>query len=298
MWMQIVDGGTPAHSENNIGEIAMGDHRMRVVFMGTSAFSLKALVRLYQQQINSEELEIIAVYTQAPKPSGRNYKTKKSVVHEFAETNNIPVHTPKSLRNDEQLGIFRALRPDVAVVAAYGLIIPQNILDIPRYGFINIHASILPRWRGAAPIQAAIMAGDKKTGISIMKMNAGVDTGDVISTKQIDIHTKSTHGDLEEQLGNLGAEMIVDTFGNLEKNLNNTRKQPEEGSTYAQKISKEACKINWEDAANSILKKIMSLSPVPSAWTEIDGLRIKILDADVVENHGECVEAAGKIMKN
>lgn len=248
--------------------------------MGTSEFSLKALKAIFELKNH----KIIAVYTQPPKPSGRNQKVHKSAVHEFSETHHISVFTPKSLRNHAEAEMFAKLSPDLAIVSSYGLIIPQNILDVPQYGFINIHASALPRWRGAAPIQAAILAGDKQTGITIMKMDSGVDTGDIISMQHVDITAKTTHGDLAETLGNLGAKMIVETVENLEHSLKNSRKQPEEGSTYAPKISKEFCKIDWSKSSTEILRHIMAMAPNPGAWSEIEKLRVKILDADVVSD--------------
>ncbi|MDR2681844.1 MAG: methionyl-tRNA formyltransferase [Holosporaceae bacterium] len=267
---------------------------MRIIFLGTSDFSLKCLAALEHDGFN-----VVAVYTQAPKPSGRSYQIKKSAVQEFAEkkTPRIPIHTPKSLRNEEQLELFRALKPDLAVVSSYGLIIPQNILDIPTYGFINIHASILPRWRGAAPIQAAILAGDRETGISIMKMDAGVDTGDVIATRSLAITPETNHGELSEKLGIMGAEMILETLHNLEKNLAGAHPQPEHGATYAAKISKESCRINWNNASENILRQIRAFSPVPSAWSEIEGVRVKILDAAVAPD-ASLPHSAGTLLED
>lgn len=263
--------------------------KLRIVFMGTSEFSLKSLSRLkkIQNSDNFCNFEIVAVYTQAPKASGRNYKVTKSPVHKFAEENSIQVFTPASLRKGDAAEIFQKLQADLCIVSSYGIIIPQNILDMPKFGFINIHASLLPRWRGASPIRAAIRAGDSKSGITIMKMDAGIDTGDVISMKSIDIHPKMDHGELEDKLGDLGAEMIVDTVKNLEVSLKNAYKQSEEGSCYAAKIEKESYKINWSDSAQNVLRQIMASAPNPCAWTEIEGTRLKILDADVLnlENH-------------
>lgn len=273
---------------------------MNIVFMGTADFSLKGLVTLYENNYN-----IVAVYTQAPKPSGRKQKIHESAVHEFAESKGIAVFTPKSLKKAEQIEIFASLKPDLAIVSSYGLIIPQNMLDIPKYGFVNIHASALPRWRGAAPIQAAILAGDERTGITIMKMDAGVDTGDIISMRYVDITSKTNHGQLAEDLGNLGAKMIIETLSDLDNLLVNAKKQPNEGATYAQKISKESCKIDWNNSATNVLRHIMAFSPAPGAWSEVDGLRMKILDADVVSassnfeisatNIGEIFENKGEM---
>lgn len=249
---------------------------MNIVFMGTSDFSLKGLIALYENHYN-----VVAVYTQEPKPSGRNQKIQKSVVQKFAEEKGIAVFTPKTLKGPDQVRVFSQLKPDLAVVSSYGLIIPQNILNIPKYGFINIHASLLPRWRGASPIQAAILAGDKQSGVTIMKMDAGLDTGDIISIQSVDITEKTNYGTLSTEIGNLGSQMLIETLTDLENNLSKAYKQPKDGSTYASKISKEMCKIDWNNPAEKILRQIMAFSPVPSAWTEINGLRIKILDVDI-----------------
>jgi methionyl-tRNA formyltransferase len=246
-----------------------------MVFMGTSDFSKKILTALLDAAF-----KVIAVYTQPPKPAGRNYKLQKSPVHEFAEERGIAVYTPSTLRSLEQENIFRSLAPCVAIVAAYGLIIPQNILDIPTHGFINVHASLLPRWRGAAPIQAAILAGDRQSGVTIMKMDAGVDTGDIISMKSIDISPQTTHGELSEQMAALGAEMMVSTMRDLERSLAVTYPQPTDGATYAGKITKDSCRLDWTQPAVQILRTILAFSPNPSAWSEIDGMRIKIISAD------------------
>jgi methionyl-tRNA formyltransferase len=250
-----------------------------MVFMGTSDFSKKILATLLDAAF-----EITAVYTQAPKPTGRSYEVKKSPVHEFAEERGLFVYTPATLRSQEQENIFRSLGPHMAIVAAYGLIIPQNILDIPTNGFINVHASLLPRWRGAAPIQAAILAGDRKSGVTIMKMDAGVDTGDIISMKSIDILPQTTYGELEAQISALGAEMIVKTLRNLQQSLAKAYPQPSEGATYAGKITKNSCRIDWNQSAEQIVRIIRAFSPYPSAWSEIEGMRIKIINADAVDS--------------
>lgn len=250
--------------------------KKRLVFMGTSDFSLKALEAIYKL----ENYELVAIYTRAPKPAGRKMELKKSVVQEFAERNNIPCFTPKSLRKDDADKVFAGLKPDLAVVAAYGLIIPQNVLDICT--FINIHGSLLPRWRGASPMQAALLHGDKKSGITIMKMDAGIDTGDIISMQSIEITPKMNLAEFSVKMGELGAKMIVDTLNNLQNSLDNAYKQPEEGASYTGKISTEDCRINWNDPAEDILHKIMGV--YPEAWTEIDGIRMKVLDADIVPN--------------
>lgn len=248
----------------------------RIVFMGTTEFSLKILQTIIEQGFN-----VVAVYTRAPKPAGRNYKLQKTVVHEFAETHSIPVYTPKTLRTEEAFQEFQNLNPTVAVVVACGLIVPQNVLDTPQFGCINIHASLLPRWRGASPIQSAILAGDKKTGVTIMKMDAGIDTGDIISMEEVKITDSINSEQLSEQLSSLGAKMIVETLNNLPTALQSAYKQPEEGAIYAEKITKEFCQLNWNDTAENIQRKIMALSPTPAAWFEIDGIRVKVTDAQV-----------------
>ncbi|MDR0968762.1 MAG: methionyl-tRNA formyltransferase [Holosporaceae bacterium] len=249
-----------------------------VVFMGNSDFSLKSLVALYEAGFN-----IVGVYTKPPKRSGRKYKIQKSVVHKFAEDKGLPVYCPNTFKLAKNIEEFRSLKPDVVVVVSYGLIIRRIMLDIPSRGFINVHASALPRWRGAAPIQAAILAGDKKTGITIMKMDEGIDTGDIISMKLVDICPETTYGELSERLGDLGATMIVETLNNLDDALSNARKQPEEGAVYVTKISKESYKINWNNSAQDVLRQIKAFSPAPAAWTEINGLRVKIIDAKIAD---------------
>ena len=252
------------------------DTPLRIVFMGTSDFSLKAL-----RSICANKFNVVGVYSQPPRPAGRNYALKKSVVHEFVENEGIPIFTPTSLKNDTAFEEFKSLQADVAVVASYGLIIPQRFLETPQYGFINIHASLLPRWRGASPIQSALLNGDHETGITIMKMDAGVDTGDIISMQSLPISQKTTFGELSEDLGNLGAKMIVQTLHNLDDALRNCKKQSEEGAIYAKKISKDSCKIDWGQSAEKILHQIKAFSPTPAAWTEVDGIRVKILDAEL-----------------
>jgi len=253
----------------------------RLVFMGSTEFSLASLKKLYEDGFN-----IVAVYSREPKPTGRHYKLTKTIVHEFAESKNIPVYTPKTFRDEEQVKIFAKLNADVAVVSAYGLIIPQTLLDMAP--FINIHGSLLPRWRGAAPIQRAILAGDKETGISIMKMNDGLDTGDVISMKSVKIDDEMNSGELSEILAQLGTEMIEETLLNLDESLKKSTKQQEEGVCYAHKIDKKVAKFDLSDNAFTIVRKVKAFAPTPGAWTELDGKRLKILDASLIENSGNC----------
>ena len=250
----------------------------RIVFMGSSDFSLVALRRLVDKGFN-----VVAVYSREPKPTGRHYKIQKTVVHEYAEQNNIPVITPKTLRSEESLQQFKDLNPEIAVVAAYGLIIPQSFLDSAL--FLNIHGSLLPRWRGASPIQSAIWAGDKETGISIMKMDAGLDTGDILSMKSLPILQSTTCGQLISDMSDLGAEMIEEALHDLPNLLENAQKQNDEDSCYAPKISKEMEKIDLSKDRIDVLRQIKALSPAPCAWTEIDGVRAKIVDAEIADDN-------------
>ena len=253
----------------------------RLIFMGSTEFSLASLKKLYEDRFN-----IVAVYTREPKPVGRHYKLTKTIVHEFAESKNIPVYTPKTFQDGLQLEIFAGLKPDVAVVSAYGLIIPQVILDIVT--FINIHASLLPRWRGAAPIQRAILAGDDETGISIMKMDAGLDTGDVISMRSVKIDEEMNYLQLSEVLAHLGAEMIEETLLDLDMSLKKATKQLKEGACYAHKIDKKVAKFDLSDGAVEIVRKVKAFAPAPGAWTELNGKRLKVLDASLVKNCENC----------
>lgn len=255
--------------------------KLKIVFMGSSDFSLYTLKSLYELAMEGF-IDLIGAYTKAPKASGRGQQIHKSVIHEFSDYKQIPVFYPKSLRNDAELEAFKELNCDLAIVASYGLIIPQKILDVPPYGFINVHASTLPRWRGAAPIHAAILAGDKTTGITIMKMDAGIDTGDIISINEVEISNKTTHGELEETLGILGAKMISDVVQNLDASLKGAQKQPEEGC-YAKKIEKNDNFINFNDTSENLLRKIFAFAPKPGAFGIVNGLRIKIFDAEICE---------------
>lgn len=248
-----------------------------VIFMGTPEFAKVALESIINAGHN-----VISVYTQPPKPVGRKHVLQKSSVHNFAESLNIPVNTPTSMRSEEVISQIQELNPDVIIVAAYGFIIPEAILNTPKYGCINIHASILPRWRGAAPIQHAIMYGDKETGISIMKMDKGMDTGDIISIENIEISANTTYGTLIEDLSHLGGKMIVETLSDLENKLNSAYKQPVDGVTIAPKITKDMEQINWSKTAVEIERNIRAFSPSPLMWSTIAGIRTKIVSVKEV----------------
>ncbi|NNE89537.1 MAG: methionyl-tRNA formyltransferase [Silicimonas sp.] len=252
---------------------------MRVVFMGTPDFSVPAL-----EALHAAGHEIAAVYTQPPRPAGRGKKDRPTAVHACAEILGLPVRHPKSLKSAEAQEAFAALEADVAVVVAYGLILPQSVLDVPRFGCLNIHASLLPRWRGAAPIHRAIMAGDAKTGIAIMQMEAGLDTGPVLLEGETAIGEGETTGDLHVRLADMGAALITEVLSKLVTLV--PQPQPEEGVTYAAKIDKAEARIDWNRPAREIDQLIRGLSPFPGAWCEISGERVKLLRSCLTEGKG------------
>jgi methionyl-tRNA formyltransferase len=252
---------------------------MRIVFMGTPDFSVSVLDAL----IDAGH-DIAAVYSQPPRPAGRGKKDRPSPVHARADALGIEVRTPVSLKTTEAQAEFAALNADVAVVVAYGLILPQAILDAPASGCLNIHASLLPRWRGAAPIQRAIMAGDAQTGVCIMQMEAGLDTGPVLLREALDIGAEETTAQLHDRLSDMGARLIVDALGQL--NDLTAEVQPEAGVTYAAKIDKAEARIDWSLPADQVDRQIRGLSPFPGAWFEYEGTRIKVLGSCVVEGAG------------
>ncbi|MEP2890773.1 methionyl-tRNA formyltransferase [Tateyamaria sp.] len=252
---------------------------MRIVFMGTPDFSVSALHALH-----AAGHEIVCAYSQPPRPAGRGKKDRPSPVQAYAERLGIPVRHPVSLRNTEAQAEFAALGADIAVVVAYGLILPQAILDAPKLGCLNIHASLLPRWRGAAPIHRAIMAGDADTGVCIMQMEAGLDTGPVLSRAATPIGQDETTDQLHDRLAAIGAELIVGTLEKLPSLAPKT--QPQEGVTYAHKIEKAEAAIDWTRPATDIDRQIRGLSPFPGAWFEADGVRVKVLGSHVADGQG------------
>ncbi|HEY3144926.1 MAG TPA: methionyl-tRNA formyltransferase [Dongiaceae bacterium] len=253
---------------------------LRIVFMGTPAFAAVAL-----KAIIDAGHTMAAVYSQPPRPKGRGMETQKSPVHALAEEKGIDVRAPASLKSADEFAAFAALKPDVAVVAAYGLILPKAILDAPRYGCLNIHASLLPRWRGAAPIQRAIMAGDPETGVTIMQMAEGLDTGPMLLQEKMAIGSDANAGALHDALAALGARLICDALGKLPDGLKPVP-QPVEGVTYAAKITKEECRIDWQRSAAELDRQIRGLSPTPGAFTEIKSERLTILAANVLTQPG------------
>ena len=241
---------------------------MRVIFMGTPDFSVPALRAIAARH------DVAAVYSQPPRAAGRGQKPRPSPVHRAAETLGIPVRTPERLKSPEEQAAFAALDADVAVVVAYGLILPQPVLDAPRLGCLNIHASLLPRWRGAAPIHRAIMAGDAETGVAIMQMQAGLDTGPVLAEARTPIGPEDTTADLHDRLAEMGAALIGDVLDRLPLPA---APQPSEGVTYAQKIDKAEARIDWALPAPQVDRQIRGLSPFPGAWCMLGGERIKLL---------------------
>jgi methionyl-tRNA formyltransferase len=250
--------------------------KLRTIFMGTPGFAAVALKAL----IDAGH-DVAAVYSQPPRPKGRGMDVQKSPVHAFAEEQGIPVRTPVSVKGAEEIAAFQALQADVAVVAAYGLILPKALLDAPRHGCLNIHASLLPRWRGAAPIQRAIMAGDTETGVTIMQMEEGLDTGPMLLRETVPIAAETDAGALHDALAELGARMIVDVLDKLPDGLT-AEPQPAAGVTYAAKITKEEARIDWRRSALEIDRQIRGLSPAPGAFTEIKGERVVILSAELL----------------
>ncbi|MCB2057542.1 MAG: methionyl-tRNA formyltransferase [Novosphingobium sp.] len=252
---------------------------MKIIFMGTPDFAVPALKALV-----AAGHEVVAAYTQPPRPGGRRGKELTSTpVHRAAEELGIPVRHPSSLKGAEEQAAFTALNADLAVVAAYGLILPQAVLDAPSHGCLNIHASLLPRWRGAAPIQRAILAGDEEAGATIMQMEAGLDTGPMLALTRTPIDGK-TAGELIEELAELGANLMVEVLANLPAHA--SEPQPTEGVTYARKIDKAEARIDWSQGAEAIERQIRAFAPTPGAWFELEGERCKVLAADLVDGSG------------
>jgi len=252
---------------------------MNIVFMGTPDFAAKSLESIYNAGHN-----ILAVITNPDRPKGRGMKMIKTPVKEFAEEKGMPVYQPEKIKeNTEILKLLKSLKPDVICVVAYGKILPKSILEIPKYGCINVHASLLPKYRGAAPIQWAVINGDKKTGIATMFMDEGMDTGDIILTEEVEVGEDTTTGELWNELSNLGGKLLVETLKKVE---NNTFTRTKQGNdfTMAPMLSKEMAKINWEEkTAIEIKNLVRGLNPIMGAYVELDGKKIKFWKVDVIE---------------
>jgi methionyl-tRNA formyltransferase len=245
---------------------------LRLIFMGTPDFAVPTLLELV-----AHGHEVVAVYTRAPKPAGRGMKMQPTPVEQEARWLGIPVLTPATLKTPEALDEFRAHEADAAVVVAYGMILPQTILDAPKLGCFNLHASLLPRWRGAAPINRAIMAGDAETGVMVMKMDQGLDTGPVAMAERLAVGPDTTAGELHDELARLGADLMVRALAALERDTLTLTPQAEAGVTYAAKIDKGETRIDWARPWQAVHDHCRGLSPFPGAWFEIDGTRVKVL---------------------
>ncbi|RJL05846.1 methionyl-tRNA formyltransferase [Paracoccus siganidrum] len=258
---------------------------MRVIFMGTPEFSVPALRAVAAAH------EVVAVYSQPPRAAGRGQRPRPSPVQAAAEELGLPVRVPARLRDAGAQAEFAGFGADVAVVVAYGLILPQPVLEAPRFGCLNIHASLLPRWRGAAPIHRAVMAGDAETGVAIMQMEAGLDTGPVLAERRTPIGPEETTADLHDRLAGMGAALIAEVLAALPMPA---RVQPAEGVSYAAKIDKAEARIDWTRPAAEIDRQIRGLSPFPGAWCEIEGERVKLLRCRLAEGHG----APGQVLRD
>lgn len=261
---------------------------MKLIFMGTPDFSVPALRALAARH------EVLAVYSQPPRPAGRGKKDRPSPVQQAAEALGLPVRHPPNFRDPADIAAFAALRADVAVVVAYGLILPQALLDAPRSGCLNIHASLLPRWRGAAPIHRAVMAGDAETGVAIMQMEAGLDTGPVLLRSALPIGPIDTTGDLHDRLSELGAHLILTALDGIDT-IPRTP-QPDAGTTYAAKIDKAEARVDWTRPATEVDRQIRGLSPFPGAWTMIGAERVKLLRSRLATGTGTGTGAPGQIL--
>jgi len=276
---------------------------LRLAFMGTPDFAVPTLAELLAQAH-----DIAAVYSQPPRPKGRGMALEPSPVHQFAQKAGLPVRHPVSLKGEADQAEFAALDLDAAIVVAYGLLLPKPILEAPRLGCFNLHASLLPRWRGAAPIQRAVMAGDEETGVMVMQMEEGLDTGPVLMAERVRIGRK-TSGELTADLSRLGADLMVRALGALERGAITPQPQAEAGVTYARKITKDEARIDWSKSAAEIEAMVRGLAPSPGAFTEARGERLKILSAAPVKDRGvpgeivtedltvACGEGALKLLK-
>jgi methionyl-tRNA formyltransferase len=258
---------------------------LRIVFMGTPDFAVPVLA-----EIIGQGHEVVAVYTRAPAQGGRGMAERPSPVHAMAERFGIPVFHPKTLRSEEAAATFASLGADVGVVVAYGMILPKAILEAPPLGCLNLHASLLPRWRGAAPIQRAIMAGDAETGVAVMKMEEGLDTGPIAMVERVAIGPDMTAGELHDVLSRLGADLMARALAALSRGALGFVPQPEDGVTYAKKITNAEARIDWAEPAGAVHNRIRGLSPFPGAYVEADlgkGLeRVRVLRSTLAEGGG------------
>ncbi|MCR4615230.1 MAG: methionyl-tRNA formyltransferase [Clostridiales bacterium] len=268
---------------------------MNIVFMGTPEFSVACLQRLIDDGHN-----VLGVYTQPDKPCGRGHNLTPPPVKVLAQSNNIPVFQPVTLKDEAVVEELRRIDPQLIIVVAYGKILPQSVIDLPEYGCINIHASLLPRYRGAAPIQWCVLNGEKTTGITSMQMDAGLDTGDMLIKREIEIGENETSGELHDRLSLLGAEVMSDTIKQLEAGTLSPQKQDDSASNYAPMLTKALCPIDWNDTARNIHNKVRGLSPWPVATTSYNGKNFKIHATEIISGHegkpGEVVDNKGRLV--
>ena len=265
---------------------------LRIVFAGTPDFAVPTLEALL-----ASEHDVIAAYTQPDRPAGRGRRAQASPVKQVAIEHNIPVYQPVTLKDAAEQQTLAALQPDVMIVVAYGLLLPVAVLDIPRLGCLNIHASLLPRWRGAAPIQRAIEAGDKETGVTIMQMAAGLDTGDMLATVTCPIHADDTAQTLHDRLSTLGNQALLDTLTALDQGTASATPQDDTQASYAHKLSKHEATINWQDSAINIARRVRAFNPWPVCQTSLDDQSLRIWLANALDHSSHaipgCVVAAG-----
>ena len=255
---------------------------LKIVFMGTPTFSVPALDLLIKNKFN-----VVTVYTQPSKKSKRGQKVNPSPIEEFCNKNKLNFRNPVSLKNEQEFENFKKMSPDVAIVVAYGQIIPKFFLNSLKFGFLNIHASLLPKWRGAAPIQRAIMNGDKKTGVSIMKVEEKLDSGPILSSEELELDVNATHGEIEKKLSVMGANLLIESLKNIKIGNSKFIEQNHSQATYAKKIDKNETKIDWKIDANKVLGHIHGLSPSPGAWFELENERFKVLRAKISLENGK-----------
>lgn len=268
----------------------MSAQPLKIVFAGTPEFAAMALAQLIKH-----EHQVVAVYTQPDRPAGRGRKLLPSPVKQIALNHHIAVEQPESLKKDPTaIDKLKTYHPDVMIVAAYGLLLPQRVLDIPTYGCLNIHASLLPRWRGAAPIQRAILAGDPETGITIMQMDAGLDTGDILLKRTLPITARCTAGELHDHLAALGCQAILQTLADLESNKLHPQKQDPTFATYAKKLDKHEAWIDWSQSAQQIERQIRAFNPWPVAQTQLDDKVIRLRKAHALDDQSTAI--AGTIV--
>jgi len=263
--------------------------QLKIIFMGSPDFSVPVLARL----IDAGH-EIVAVYSQPPRGAKRGQKIRKCPVHQFADDNGLPIYTPENFKDGKTVQEFCALKADVALVVAYGLILPKSVLEAPKFGCVNVHASVLPRWRGAAPIQRAILAGDIETGISIMQMDEGLDTGAVLATEKTPISVTTTATTLHDTLAEMGARMAGPVLVDLASGKTTAVPQPDTGVTYAEKLNKQEGRLNWALSPATLGRQIRALNPWPGVWFPYKGEHIKVLDAEIHENN--CGTTPGYVM--